>query len=312
VDPLEDILTLLDARSRLSSRFTVGAEPWRVDFAQPDGVKFNAVLAGHCLLAVQGLEPVVIGTGDCFLLTRPVPFTLASDLAAPSVRAAEVFTGSGQSAVVNPGPPGEPAVFTALGGSFEFSGPATRLLDELPPVLIVPSDASASGTVAEALDVVDRELREGLPGAPVVAQHMAIVSLVRLVRWFLDQGSDLRRGWLRGLLDPAVAAALSAIHGSPEQPWTVAELAGVACVSRSTLAERFTHAVGVGPIEYLLGWRMELAARRLARGEDSVASIARDLGYSSESAFSTAFQRVRGVRPSIHRRLNGCPAERHP
>ncbi len=298
-----DVLTLLDARSRLSSRFAAGAEPWRVDFEQPDGLKFNAVLTGTCLLAVDGLEPMTVGAGDCYLLTRPLPFALASDLSAPAVPAADVFAGPADDTAVVGCTPGEEPAFTALGGSFAFSGPAARLLDVLPPVLLVPSGAAASDGLAETLASIDRELRQDLPGAPVVAQHLAIVMLVRMVRWHLAHDSVLPQGWLRGLADPVVTAALSAIHGAPDHGWTVAELARVGRVSRSTLAQRFSDTVGMGPIEYLVDWRMELASRQLALGDDSVARVGRRLGYASESAFSTAFKRIRGVTPSSHRQL---------
>ncbi|MEE3919348.1 helix-turn-helix transcriptional regulator [Micromonospora sp. BRA006-A] len=66
---------------------------------------------------------------------------------------------------------------------------------------------------------------------------------------------------------------------------------------RSTLAARFKQVVGYGPLEYLTGWRIELAADRLRRPEDTIATIARAVGYGSESALSVAFKRVTGLRP---------------
>ncbi|GHJ54312.1 hypothetical protein Nm8I071_36190 [Nonomuraea sp. TT08I-71] len=87
----------------------------------------------------------------------------------------------------------------------------------------------------------------------------------------------------------------------PGHPWTVAELAGVVTVSRSTLASRFKDAVGKGPLEYLTKWRIELAADRLRRGDDTVAAIARAVGYSSESALSVAFKRTTGHSPRAYR-----------
>ena len=301
MDPLVDVLTLLDARSRFSSRFAAGCEPWRVDFDRPDGLKFNAVLTGNCLLAVDGLEPMAIGAGDCYLLTRPQPFVLASALSAPPVAAAEVFARPADGAALVGCAPGEDPAFTALGGSFTFSGPAARLLDALPPVLLVPSGAAASDGLGETLASIDRELRQGLPGGSLIAQHLAIAMLVRMVRRHLAHDSALPQGWLRGLADPAVSAALGAIHDAPEYGWTVADLAHAGRVSRSTLAQRFRDTVGTGPIEYLIEWRMELASRQLALSTDSIARVGRRLGYASESAFSAAFKRIHGEAPSHHR-----------
>ena len=48
---------------------------------------------------------------------------------------------------------------------------------------------------------------------------------------------------------------------------------------------------------YLTRWRMLHAGDRLANSSDSIAVIARSLGYESESAFSTAFKRTMGSSP---------------
>ena len=65
---------------------------------------------------------------------------------------------------------------------------------------------------------------------------------------------------------------------------------------------------GKGPLDYLTGWRVELAADRLRRGDGTLASIARDVGYGSESALSVAFKRVTGASPTAYRA--GVPARR--
>jgi AraC-like DNA-binding protein len=73
-------------------------------------------------------------------------------------------------------------------------------------------------------------------------------------------------------------------------------------MSRTSFAVRFRQAVGVPPLTYLLGWRMSLAARALRQAETPpVAVLAREVGYTSESAFSNAFKRVMGVGPRRYR-----------
>ena len=79
--------------------------------------------------------------------------------------------------------------------------------------------------------------------------------------------------------------------------WTVDDLAQQAGTSRTVLAERFKALMGQTPIEYITGWRMQLAAERLRAGHDSLAAIAADVGYESEAAFNRAFKRVTGVTP---------------
>jgi transcriptional regulator GlxA family with amidase domain len=111
-------------------------------------------------------------------------------------------------------------------------------------------------------------------------------------------GTAASPGLVRGLADARLALAIRNMHESPEKPWTIAELAKTAALSRSVFFERFSRAVGVAPMEYLLSWRMALAKNLLRRREAGVATIAERVGYSSASAFSVAFTRHVGLPPT--------------
>ena len=87
------------------------------------------------------------------------------------------------------------------------------------------------------------------------------------------------------------------MHGSPAQNWTIDDLAKQIGVSRSVLADRFTALVGMPPMQYLAKWRMQIAAGLLSAGGVNVATIAAEVGYASEAAFSRAFKKVVGVPP---------------
>jgi AraC-like DNA-binding protein len=56
--------------------------------------------------------------------------------------------------------------------------------------------------------------------------------------------------------------------------------------SRSLLAERFTNLVGIPPMQYLAKWRMRIASELLTGGNANVATVAVEIGYASEAAFS--------------------------
>jgi AraC-like DNA-binding protein len=87
----------------------------------------------------------------------------------------------------------------------------------------------------------------------------------------------------------------------PARPWTVAELAGRAGVSRAALARRFAELVGEPPMSYLTNWRLAVAADLLREPDTTIAAVAHQVGYSSAFALSAAFKRVRGVSPRDHR-----------
>jgi AraC-like DNA-binding protein len=192
-----------------------------------------------------------------------------------------------------------------LGGRFDFGDRARALLlDALPAVQHVPGASDAAATLRWALAQVDAELRDRPVAATLVAEHLALVMLIHMLRLHLATAPAAGPGWLGGLADPIVAPALRALHADPARQWTVADLARTAAVSRSTLAARFKHAVGQGPLDYLTGWRIELAADRLRRHDGTVAAIAHAVGYGSESALSTAFKRVTGSSPAAYRRAS--------
>lgn len=88
----------------------------------------------------------------------------------------------------------------------------------------------------------------------------------------------------------------------PQRPWTVADLAGAAGLSRSAFFDRFTRTVGIRPMEYLQAWRMALAKNLLAGKDIALDEVARQVGYGSASTFSTAFSRHVGQSPGRYAR----------
>ncbi|MFI7615823.1 AraC family transcriptional regulator [Nonomuraea terrae] len=301
-DPLQDVLTLVGTTSQLSIGLVAGGE-WALSFQPPEAVKFNAVRRGHCLLTVDGVpEPIKMDEGDCFLLTQPRAFTLASGPGVRPIPAAPFFAAArGKAHGVARVGTGDDTVF--IGGRFDFGERAQELLlDVLPPVIHVPGRTAEAAIVRWVLDQIDAELRDRPLASTLVTEHLALVMLIHVLRLHLTvAGPGAATGWLAGLTDPVVAPALQALHARPAHPWTVAQLADVSAVSRSTLAARFKQAVGRGPLEYLTGWRIELAIERLRRGDETLAMIAREVGYGSESALSNAFRRVTGLSPREYR-----------
>lgn len=299
MDPLEDVLALLGTRAHLSTGMTAGGS-WAVRFEPPDGVKFNTVRRGRCLLGVEGLTaPIPLAEGDCFLLTHPLAFTLSSDPHTVPVDAGPLWSAArGRLPHV-----GDGVDTLIIGGRFSFGDRARELLlDGLPPVIHVPAETGEASAVRWALGQIDAELRGRPIGSTLVAEHLAVVMLIHVLRLHLAREPRAVSGWLAGLADPVVAAALRSMHARPAHPWTVAELARAGAVSRSTLAARFKDTVGLGPLDYLTRWRIELASRRLRIGDDTLATIAVAVGYGSESALSTAFKRITGLSPREYRR----------
>ncbi|TMV79122.1 helix-turn-helix transcriptional regulator, partial [Thioclava sp. BHET1] len=86
-------------------------------------------------------------------------------------------------------------------------------------------------------------------------------------------------------------------------PWTVVQLAGEAGMSRAAFSAEFTRRVGQPPLSYVRAWRLTIARAALANGDETVASIADRVGYTSQSAFGHAYRRAFGSPPKADTRL---------
>jgi AraC-like DNA-binding protein len=295
VDPLSDVLSLLKPRSYVSAGFDAGGD-WSIQFRdQHEFIKCYAVVSGQCWMSVDGVPDAIrLRTGDCFVLPSGRPFRLASDLTLTPADAGPIFSPARYGGVVSYNGGGD---FFLVGSRFGVSGNhAHILLGMLPPVVHI-SKQSDQAAMRWSVERMMQELREQQPGSFLVAQHLAHMMLVQALR--LGQAEDLNGnvGWLSALADKQLAAAINAMHEDPSHRWTLGELAERAGMSRSIFALKFKKKVGASPMEYLMRWRMLLAADKLTNTGDPISIIALSLSYESESAFSTAFKRVMGRSP---------------
>lgn len=191
--------------------------------------------------------------------------------------------------------PKEGSDFTCASVHFE-GGDNHPLARALPPIIVLPL-AQVPG-LAGALDLLFLEADQVRCGHRLMVDRLFEVVLLQLLRWLLDHGeeSGVSMGLVSGLADPQLARALTAIHESPQNPWSLESLADLAAMSRSAFAGRFKRVVGVAPAEYLTDWRMALAKKQLSQGR-AVKLIAPDLGYANASALSRVFTQRTGMSP---------------
>ena len=294
MDPLSEVLSLLKPRSYVSAGFDAGGD-WSIQFNDMQQfIKCYAVISGESWLLVDGVdEPVQLQAGDCFVLPSGRSFRLASDLNLPSVRAATVFAEARYGGVVTHNGGGK---FHIVGSRFMVNGHHANILLEMLPPIVHLKKKTDQLALRWAIEQMMQELREQQVGSFLIAQHLAHMMLLQTLRLHLAENPH-NAGWLFALADKQMSAAISAIHAAPAQSWSLQTLAAHVGMSRSSFAEKFKNIVGTSPIDYLLRWRMFLAADRLINSSDAISVIASSLGYESESTFSTAFKRVMNCSP---------------
>ena len=176
----------------------------------------------------------------------------------------------------------------------------------LPEMLVDRADDEAVGSgIAQTIDDLLAKVDALTPGAEVILGRMMELLFVELLRRHAGRLPEGSKGLLAALNDPLVGRALQLMQADPARRWTTDELAREVGASRTVLGERFNAVLGKPPIEYLTGWRIQLAADRLRNGRDAIARIAVDSGYESEAAFNRAFKRVTGLTPGRWREGGG-------
>jgi AraC-like DNA-binding protein len=299
MDPLSDVLSLLKPRSYVSGGFDLGAD-LAIQFPKHQGIKCYAMFSGQCWLTVEGVsEPVLLTAGDCFLLPRGLPFSLATDLSLTPVDFNTLLAARKPGDAVSIHEGGGRYI---AGGHFLLPGShAGMLLESLPPIVHIRKE-SDKAAMRWSLERMREELRDPQPGGALIAQQLAYMMLIQALRLHLADGTRSGVGWLFALADKQMREAIACMHDNPGHRWTLQELAERVGMSRSIFALKFRETVGETPMEYLTRWRMLLAGDRLKTAGDTLSEIALSLGYESESAFGKAFKRVMGCSPKQYSR----------
>jgi AraC-like DNA-binding protein len=281
------VLRAHQLRAHISSSASY-CDDWTDPEPATDHGTFHLIDTGVCWVRSPALaEPVRLAAGDLIVFPHGDEHVLGSsppDGSAPESR----FN-------------------SMLCGEFEFAtGRRNAILDALPAYFVVREHDSGM-QFRQLAQLMLHEARSQSFGTRAVLDKMADTLFVMAVRHHIER-ADERRGLLAALADPRLARALEAMHAQSDRTWTVAALAELAHMSRTTFAKHFGDVLGTGPIEYLTQWRMLEAQRLLAEPRLSVAAVAGRLGYQTEAAFRRAFKRVMGFGPGEARRRG--PGER--
>lgn len=288
---------------------------------------YHVVTHGSCWATVVGETPVPLQEGDVVVFPRGDPHVVSSE---PGMRGTVDLHPYGL-----PRPEQLPFFASRQGESLSLSRldrdseqhsatlvcgffgcdahPFNPLLASLPHLLHVRARHDDND------DWINHFIRFALsesnlkrPGGEALLERLSETMFVELVRRYLDDLPEGQPNWLAGLHDRYVGRALALLHQRPGDAWTIDRLADCIGLSRSALHERFARFTGHAPMHYLTKWRMQVAAGLLRQSSAPIASIALEVGYESEAAFSRAFRRETCLPPATWRREQARLAERTP
>ena len=321
-----DLLSDLLRTVRLSGAvfFDVGASaPW-VAAAPPSQsiaakvmpgaqhvIEYHVLAEGSCWARLHESddEPVQLTAGSAVMFPHGDPHILASDPRLSAPADPSVFESrTSDSRPFNLRYGSEPCDQARIICGFLGCDvvPFNPLLSSLPRMLHVAGDDATKGLLGPLVRAAVDESSNPRAGSGGVLSKLSELIFIEVIRRYAEQLPEGGAGWLTGLRDPGIGRALRALHAAPGQLWTVGDIAREAGMSRTVLAERFTECLGTSPMNYLLGWRMQLAATRLSTSARTLAEIAAEVGYASEAAFSRAFKRSTGFSPGAWRTRAGA------
>lgn len=268
---------------------------------------FHFLTEGGCKLRLfDSAEVIDAAAGDLVLFPADQKHLMGSDLHLAPVEtaglAADDETADGDIIKMRHGGGGAATHFVC--GYLACTRSVCRpLLDALPRMLRIPmGDGSASLLLRELLRAGVYESAALRPGAESMLAKLSELMFVEALRRYVETLPPDGKGWLAGARDPQIGRALALLHAEPSRDWNVDELAREVALSRSALAERFAALVGEPPIQYLMRWRLALAAQMLRSGGEAIVRVAERSGYDSESAFGRAFKREFGTPPAAWRK----------
>lgn len=277
-------------------------------------IAFHIMLDGWCWaeLSDGSEKPVRLEAGDAVLFPSGDAHLLGSE----SGKHAE----PDYSIYYRPDDRPLPFVLTELGGGGAAARfvcgylgcdarPFNPILGGLPRIIHVRSPDGEHNPTAELIRMALEESASRRAGSETILAKLSELMFVQALRRYVDELAPESRGWLSGLRDPQIGAALSLIHGRPAEDWTLEQLAKEVGLSRSAFSERFAHYVEEPPMRYLGRWRMQLALRALEAPGISIAEAAVEVGYNSEAAFNRAFKKYVGVPPGEWRRSRARAGE---
>lgn len=278
-------------------------------------MEYHVITKGSGWAAVVGEPPVRLETGDIIMFPQGDAHVVSS---VPGIRPTRMTAEWVRSTRDVPKPlpivfhtandfsigPHDPASPTHVACGFLGCDlrPFNPLIETLPRMLHLPAGEDGAW-ISQVMRQAVSASRDERPGGRALLERISEMMFVDALRRHVDRLPQESTGWLAGLRDRHVGRALALIHQQPARAWTIDMLSDEIALSRSALYERFTQFIGQPPMQYLTQWRMQVAANLLRQSRAPILSVALDVGYESEAAFTRAFKRMVGTPPATWRRI---------
>ncbi|MFF3565801.1 cupin domain-containing protein [Streptomyces sp. NPDC002574] len=303
MDSVSRLLRLARLRADLDKHCLLGAGtrmevPAHGELEAP----FHVLLEGTCRLQV-GTVLLDLRPGDVVMIPSGAPHRVITD--GQGGEGGEVGTAetAGDVFVTTRSEHGAEPVIDLFCGHYTFdAGTGSLLFASLPdPVHVSFGQSAESDEVLRMLSALMRgEARREGEGTAAILSALCTVLLAMVLR--TARGDTTRSTLWTAAADGRIASAVAGMLDDPGADWTIERLSRTAGMSRATFLRHFTRDTGTTVGAFLTRARLMAAAELLTATDATVASVAGQVGYYSESAFSRAFRAHLGTTPARFRR----------
>jgi AraC family transcriptional regulator len=139
---------------------------------------------------------------------------------------------------------------------------------------------------------------EAQPLESVYVEHAAAFLMAHLMH---AAKPDRRPQPYAGLSEATLRRVIEFMEEHLDQAISLAALAALTGTGVDVFARNFKACIGVPPYRYFLERRMHRAKALLAASDKSIAEIALEVGFSSQTHFTTQFSKLVNISPAAYR-----------
>jgi AraC-like DNA-binding protein len=266
---------------------------------------FHVLLEGICQLQV-GTHVLTMQAGDVVVIPRGGHHRITT---AGEGQVTGVAEAAGEAFLTTRSENCAPAVIDLFCGHYTFgAGAGAILFQSLPePLHVSFGQTPETDEMLHMLSALMRNeaQREGA-GTAAILSALCAALLAMMLRTRRGAAND--QSLWTAVSDERISRVIYGILDDPGAEWSIERMSRDAAMSRATFLRRFQRSTGMTVGAFLVQIRLMAASELLLTSDFTVASVAAQVGYQSESAFSRAFNRATNMTPARFRRAAGEPA----
>lgn len=167
------------------------------------------------------------------------------------------------------------------------------------PVILTKKD-STYATVRSCLDKNDTICMSFPAGYPLAIKGNLFALFFALYTSYADK----KRSPSAAKNIEKLKSVIKYVELNYSSPMTIAQMADLAGFSESHFMKFFKNTMGVTFTSYLNSYRLTMAGRLLLQSDDTILSIATEVGFDNLSYFNRTFKKQYGMTPSAYRTAN--------